>query len=138
VLSDVTAKFEDAAKVFAPQKGADPAIVDLLHKRLGHVADLYVKRYGRNPRGLLIGFDDLANTPDAVVLGEGELDSRSFLGKIVGVAARRVHDRPVLAAVGSTALDLAEGSALGLSHIWVASNPSELHDSGKDLGLLIS
>ena len=163
VLSDVTVKFEDAAKVFAPQKGADPATVELLKKRLDSVADLYAKRYGRDPRGLaqtgaagglsgalwaafgaelfsgadyvlnLVGFDELANTADAVVLGEGKLDSQSFLGKIVGVASRRVHDRPVLAVVGSTALDTAESSALGLSHIWVATNPSQLHDSGKGL-----
>jgi glycerate kinase len=52
VLSDVTVKFEDAAKVFAPQKGADPATVELLNKRLDSVADLYVNRYGRDPRGL--------------------------------------------------------------------------------------
>jgi len=164
VLSDVTVKFEDAAKVFAPQKGADPATVDLLNKRLDSVADLYVKRYGRDPRGLaqtgaagglsgalwaalgaelfsgadyvlnLVGFDELANTSDAVVLGEGKLDAQSFLGKIVGVAARRVHDRPVLAVVGSSSLDLEKSVALGLSHVWVASSASELRDGGKALG----
>ena len=163
VLSDVTVKFEDAAKVFAPQKGADLATVDLLNKRLDHVADLYVELYGRDPRGLaqtgaagglsgalwaalgaqlfsgadyvlnLIGFDELANKADAVVLGEGKLDSQSFLGKIVGVAAHRVHDLPVLAVVGSTTLDGAEICTLGLSRVWVATNPSELHDSGKAL-----
>lgn len=163
VLSDVTVKFEDAAKVFAPQKGADPVMVDLLNQRLDHVADLYVKRFGRDPRGReqtgaagglsgalwaalgaelfsgadyvlnLVGFDELACTADAVVLGEGKLDSQSFLGKIVGVAARRVHDRPVFAVVGSTSLGLEESAALGLSHVWVATNPSELHDSGEDV-----
>jgi glycerate kinase len=161
VLSDVTVKFEDAAKVFAPQKGADPATVEILNKRLDSVADLYVNRYGRDPRGLaqtgaagglsgalwaalgaqlfsgadyvldLVGFDELANTADVVVLGEGRLDAQSFLGKIVGVAAHRVHDRPVLAVVGSTSLDLAESNALGLSHAWVASSADELRDGGK-------
>lgn len=168
VLSDVTVKFEDAASVFAPQKGADPATVELLNKRLDSVADLYVNQYGRDPRGLaqtgaagglsgalwaalgaqlfsgadyvlnLVGFDELTNAADAVVLGEGRLDAQSFLGKIVGVAARRVHDRPVLAVVGSSALDLTESNALGLSHVWVASTVSELHDSGKDLGRWLS
>lgn len=163
VLSDVTVKFEDAANVFAPQKGADPATVDLLKKRLDHVADLYVKRFGRDPRGIaqtgaagglsgalwaaldaeifsgadyvlnLVGFDDLASTADAVVLGEGKLDAQSFLGKIVGVAASRVHNRPVLAVVGSTTLDPEESAALGLSRVWVATNPSELHGSGKEV-----
>lgn len=163
VLSDVTVKFEDAAKVFAPQKGADLTTVDLLNERLDHVADFYAKRYGRDPRGLaqtgaagglsgalwaalgaelfsgadyvldLVGFDELAYTADAVVFGEGKLDSQSFLGKIVGVAARRVHNRQVLAVVGSTEINRDESAALGLSHIWVASNPSQLHDSGKDV-----
>lgn len=163
VLSDVTVKFEDAANVFAPQKGADPATVDLLKKRLDHVADLYVKRFGRDPRGIaqtgaagglsgalwaaldaeifsgadyvlnLVGFDELANKSDAVVLGEGKLDSQSFLGKVVGVAARRVHDRPVLAVVGSTTLDPADSTDLGLSRILVATNPRQLHESGKEV-----
>ncbi len=163
VLSDVTVKFEDAANVFAPQKGADPATVDLLNERLDHVADFYVQRYGRDPRGIaqtgaagglsgalwaalgadlvsgadcvlnLIGFDELVNSADAVVLGEGKIDSQSFLGKIVGVAAHRVHDRPVFAVVGSSALDAAESSALGLSRIWVASTSSELRASGEAL-----
>ncbi len=161
VLSDVTVQFEDAAKVFAPQKGADPETVDTLSDRLDSVANLYVKRYGRDPRGLaqtgaagglsgalwaalgadlfsgadyilnLVDFDELANKADAVVLGEGRLDAQSFLGKIVGVAARRVRDRPVLAVVGSTSLDFVDSNALGLSHGWVASNASELHDAGK-------
>jgi glycerate kinase len=168
VLSDVIVKFEDAAKVFAPQKGADPATVVLLNERLDHVADLCLQRYGRDPRGIaqtgaagglsgalwaalgadlssgadsvlnLIGFDELANSADAVILGEGKIDSQSFLGKIVGVAAHRVHDRPVFAVVGSTELDTAESSALGLSHIWVASTPSELHASGKALARWLS
>lgn len=168
VLSDVTVKFEDAANVFAPQKGADPVTVDLLNDRLDHVADYYLQRYGRDPRGIaqtgaagglsgalwaalgadlfsgaesvlsLVGFDELASTADAVVLGEGKLDSQSFLGKIVGVAARRVNNRPVLAVVGSTTLDAAESSTLGLSHIWVASTPTELHASGKALAQWIT
>ena len=163
VLSDVTVKFEDAAKVFAPQKGADPATVGLLNERLDSVANDYAKRYGRDPRGLaqtgaagglsgalwaalgaelfsgadyvlnLVGFDELANTADAVLLGEGKLDTQSFLGKIVGVAASRIRGRPVLAVVGSTSLDLTDSAPFGVSHVWVASNPSELHDTGKVL-----
>jgi glycerate kinase len=163
VLSDVTVKFEDAATVFAPQKGADPITVEILTAQLDHVAERYAKRYGRDPRGLaqtgaagglsgalwaclganlfsgadyildLVGFDDLVKTADAVVLGEGRLDSQSFLGKIVGVATSRVHDRPVLAVVGTNALDPAESTAHGLANVWAATNPSELHLSGKSL-----
>ena len=71
----------------------------------------------------LVGFDDLVKTADAVVLGEGKLDSQSFLGKILGVATGRVHDRPVLAVVGTNALDPAESVAHGLADVWVATNP---------------
>ena len=81
----------------------------------------------------LVGFDELANTADAVLLGEGKLDTQSFLGKIVGVAASRIRGRPVLAVVGSTSLDVADSTPFGVSHVWVASNPSELHDTGKVL-----
>ena len=163
VLSDVTVNFEDAATIFAPQKGADPTTVDLLNKRLEDVADLYVKKYGRDPRGLaqtgaagglsgalwvalgatlfcgadyildLVGFDERARSVDAVVLGEGKLDSQSFLGKIVGVAANRVDGRPVLGIVGSTSIDAEESAALGLSRVWVASTPSELRNSGNNV-----
>ena len=161
VLSDVTVKFEDAAKVFAPQKGADRGTVVLLDSRLDHIAELYAKRYGRDPRGVpqtgaagglsgalwaaldanlhsgagyilkLAKFDEVAHSADAVVLGEGKLDSQSFLGKIVGVAASQVQDRPVLAIVGSTSLTPKECTALGLSRVWVASNPGELRTAGE-------
>ena len=167
VLSDVTVNFEDAATLFAPQKGADPATVGLLSERLDRTADLYAKSYGRDPRHLaqtgaagglsgalwaalgatlfsgsdyildLVGFDERARSADAVVLGEGRLDSQSFLGKIVGVAASRVHDRPVFAVVGSTSLDAEQTNALGLSRVWVASTASELFKSGKGVSAFL-
>ena len=163
LLSDVTVTFEDAANVFAPQKGADPATVDLLNQRLDSLAMDYANRYGRDPRGIaqtgaagglsgalwsafgaglysgadyvlnVVGFDEFSKIADAVLLGEGKLDEQSFLGKIVGVAAGRVQDRPVLAVVGSTSLDLAEITQLGLAQVLIATNPSELLESGKIL-----
>lgn len=163
VLCDVTVPFEDAAPVFGPQKGADPATVDLLNQRLDSVAIDYATRFGRDPRGIpqtgaagglsgalwaalganlfsgadyvlnLVRFDELANSADAVLLGEGKLDSQSFLGKIVGVAASRVHDRPVMAVVGSTSLEAPEIARLGIAHLSIATNPGELHESGRIL-----
>ena len=47
VLCDVRTPFEDAPKVFGPQKGADPAMVKRLEKRLGELAG----RWPRDPRG---------------------------------------------------------------------------------------
>jgi glycerate kinase len=46
VACDVTTSFLDAARVFAPQKGADPAQVETLTARLAGAADEYRKRFG--------------------------------------------------------------------------------------------
>src|SRR5918997_3100795 len=48
VLCDVRTPFEDAPKVFGPQKGADPAMVRRLEGRLAELAS----RWRRDPRGV--------------------------------------------------------------------------------------
>src|SRR5262249_30902438 len=48
VLCDVTMAFEDAARVFAPQKAPPPDQVALLTERL----DAYAERLPRDPRGV--------------------------------------------------------------------------------------
>lgn len=113
VACDVRTRFVDAAAVFAPQKGATPAEVGLLTRRLERLAQLYEQRYGVNVgeiegsgaagglagglaalgATLTSGFDlvadriDLAariETADLVITGEGLLDEQSFEGKSVG------------------------------------------------------
>ncbi len=113
VACDVTTRFVDAAEVFAPQKGATPAQVALLRRRLERLAEVYVRDYGVDVRDLpgsgaagglagglaaagavlVPGFDlvadalDLAERiagADLVVTGEGHLDAESFTGKAVG------------------------------------------------------
>jgi glycerate kinase len=103
----------EAAAVFAPQKGATPAQVDMLTRRLERLVQLYRQRYGRDVSELegagaagglagglaavgatlVGGFDlvadrlDLAErmtAADLVVTGEGHLDEQSFEGKSVG------------------------------------------------------
>ena len=110
---DVRTRFLDAATVFAPQKGATPAEVDLLARRLERLAQVYRERFkvdvteleGSGAAGglagglaaigaeLLGGFDlvadriDLAERiekADLVITGEGLLDEQSFEGKSVG------------------------------------------------------
>ncbi len=117
VACDVETKFLDAAAVFSPQKGAGPAQVALLGRRLERVAQLYVDRFGVDVRELasggaagglagglaaigaklVPGFDLVADklslaervaTADLVVTGEGYLDEQSFAGKAVGGVAR--------------------------------------------------
>lgn len=116
VACDVRTLFVDAAAVFAPQKGASPAVVELLRRRLDRLAQLYQERYGRDVSSLvgggaagglagglaaigarLVGGFDLVSEEldlevavercDVVVTGEGYLDEQSFEGKVVGGVA---------------------------------------------------
>lgn len=113
VACDVETGFEDAAAVFAPQKGASPAQVEVLRKRLKDLAEMYRERFGvdvtKIPGSgaagglagglaalgatLVPGFDlvaerlslrERARAADLVVTGEGYLDEQSFAGKAAG------------------------------------------------------
>jgi glycerate kinase len=114
ILCDVTSPYEDAARVFAPQKGADPAAVERLAARLNALA----AELPRDPRGVpmtgcagglsgglwaygaqlrpgaafvlgAVEFDRRLARADAVVSGEGRFDAQSLGGKIVGEIATR-------------------------------------------------
>lgn len=117
VACDVETKFSEAALVFSPQKGAAPAQVELLARRLERVAQLYQERFGVDVHQLagagasgglagglaaigaklLPGFElvaeklslaERAASSDLVVTGEGRLDRQSFAGKAVGGVVR--------------------------------------------------
>ena len=121
IAADVSTLFTDAAKVFGPQKGASPAQVKLLTRRLEQLAMAYQRDYdfdvstipgagaaGGLAGGLLAvggrmqsGFDVLAESldfdllcadADLLVTGEGYLDAASFAGKVVGGVARWAHN----------------------------------------------
>ena len=124
VACDVTTTFVDAAVVFGPQKGATPAQVELLRRRLERLADVYVRDHGvdvRNIPGsgsagglagglaalgakLIPGFDvvadairldELIEDADLVITGEGYLDEQSFAGKAVGGVAELAREAGV-------------------------------------------
>src|SRR5690242_2400489 len=111
VACDVTTRFVESARVFGPQKGASPAQVQLLARRLQRLADEYEARTGvavRDLEGggaagglagglaalgarLEPGFDVVAHAAgldaaidgvDLVVTGEGRVDASSFAGKV--------------------------------------------------------
>lgn len=117
VACDVATRFTDAAAVFAPQKGASAAQVELLTRRLERLAQMYADERGVDVAGLpgagaagglagglaaagaelVSGFDLVADEidlcgriegADLVVTGEGRLDDTSFEGKVVGGVAR--------------------------------------------------
>jgi glycerate kinase len=114
VLCDVRTPYEDAARIFAPQKGADADAVERLSARL----DRFAAELPRDPRGVpmggcagglsgglwahgaglrsgadfvleAIGFARRLAEADAVISGEGRFDAQSLAGKIVGEIASR-------------------------------------------------
>ncbi len=116
VACDVDTLFTDAARVFAPQKGASKSQVALLTGRLERLAQMYEADFGIDVSSLagsgaaggLAGalaalgatlmpgfdivaeetsFDDAIKNVDLVITGEGLLDDTSFDGKVVGSVA---------------------------------------------------
>jgi glycerate kinase len=113
VACDVRTTFIAAAEVFAGQKGASAAQVQLLTRRLERLAQVYLDDYGIDVReiegsgaagglagglaavgaNLVSGFDVVADElelydriegADLVITGEGFIDAQSFDGKVVG------------------------------------------------------
>jgi glycerate 2-kinase len=127
VACDVDARFLEAADVFAPQKGATPEQVRILHERLSKlvVPDLPGSGAAGGLAGglaaigarLLHGFDLVADgfalvtrffeEADLVVTGEGLVDATSSTGKVVGGVLERAREAGVEALVvaGDVAAD---------------------------------
>jgi glycerate kinase len=130
VACDVTTPFLDAARVFAPQKAADPACVARLEARLGRLAATYRAKFGIDVTHLegagaagglagglaalggrlVSGFELVADLVDldraiaaasVVVTGEGRLDDSSLAGKVVGGLLGRSQGRLLLLVVGA-------------------------------------
>lgn len=161
VLSDVTTPFEDAAVVFGPQKGADAGEVALLTARLHELAGIMP----RDPRGVpatgaaggfsgglwacfgaelrsgadfvldVLDFEAAVADADAVVVGEGRLDSQTLQGKIISVIMERSGSVPVYAVVGSVAED---APANAFARVLVATDEIHMRAAGaqiaRDLG----
>ncbi|KRE79279.1 glycerate kinase [Arthrobacter sp. Soil763] len=162
VLSDVTTGFAEAARVFGPQKGAGPAAVEALTRRLEAQADRFARELGRDPRPVartgaaggfsggmwaqygarlvsgadhvlnLLGFDALAAASTAVVVGEGRLDSQTGQGKIIAAILARIGTTPVYAVVGSVHEDLGD-YADNFADVIVASDAEALAAAGSRL-----
>ena len=159
VLCDVSTPFQDAARVFAPQKGADAAQVRRLSARLAALA----RRLPRDPRGVpmsgaagglsgglwsglgaelvpgaalileLLGFDARMRAARAVVTGEGKLDFQSLAGKAVSEVATRARQAgvPCHAIVGSRELDSFGIRILDLQLVIEAGTLGELEAAGR-------
>ena len=113
VACDVSTAFTEAAEVFGPQKGATPAQVALLRRRLERLVDVYRDEYGVDVSALAgagaagglagglaaigadlvpgfalvaehLDLDERVAAADLVVTGEGAFDATSLAGKVVG------------------------------------------------------
>lgn len=165
VLADVRTPFEQAARVFGPQKGASEADVRRLTARLTALA----RGFDRDPRGRpmtgaagglsgglwaalgaelvpgaafvldVLDFDQRMRAARAVVTGEGRLDLQSLAGKVVSEVAVRARQSgvPCHAIVGSRDLDAFGARILDLQAILEASTPRELTAAGRKLAGLI-
>lgn len=112
VLCDVRTRLDDAARLFGPQKGASPADVAVLERRLAAMEELrpFAEVPGAGAAGGLgaafaalggelvpgaaalldlLGFDELLSEQDLVVTGEGQVDQTTVEGKAPGEVAGR-------------------------------------------------
>jgi glycerate 2-kinase len=158
VLCDVRSAWEDAPRLYGPQKGADPATVARLERRLDELA----RKAPRDPRGVphtgsagalsgglwgfrgarlfpgaayvldALRFDERLREARFVVTGEGRLDTQTLEGKVVAEVAARCSRAGVAchAVVGQNALH-AEGIAeLALASVREATTLEELEKAG--------
>jgi glycerate kinase len=147
--------------VFAPQKGADPATVKRLSRRLRDLA----AKLPRDPRGQpmtgaagglagglwaalgaklvpgaayvldAVGFDAAMRAARYVVTGEGRLDHQSLAGKAVGEVATRCRQGGVgcHAVVGRDELDLFGQRVIDLGSVREATTLAEMEQAGREI-----
>ena len=134
LLCDVRAPFigpDGAARVFAPQKGASPADVELLEQRMTELAGLFARETETDVSALpgagaagglggalmayagavmcsgvdkiidLVGFDQAIQQADLILTGEGRSDAQTLLGKVPCGVLRRAAGIPVALVSGA-------------------------------------
>jgi glycerate kinase len=161
VLCDVWTPFEEAARVFAPQKGADEALVRMLTERL----DRQAGALRRDPRGEpmtgaagglsgalwsehgarledgaafvlgVLGFDERMRESAFVVTGEGRIDDQTVQGKLVGEVATRCRQAgvPCHAVVGQIRLEPFAERILDFASLTEATTLEEMEAAGMRL-----
>ena len=161
LVCDVRTAWKDAARVFAPQKGADAATVERLEERL----DERAARAPRDPRGVpmtgaggglagglwahrgarlvpgaayvldAIGFEGKMRAARFVVTGEGRLDAQTLAGKAAGEVATRCRQAGVgcHAVVGESRLSAFEARLLDLASVTEAQTLAHVEAAGREL-----
>jgi glycerate kinase len=159
VLCDVRTTLADAARLFGPQKGATPATVPVLERRLSAMEELvpYAALPGAGAAGGLgaalaalgarlvegaptildlIGFDELLPGCDVAVTGEGQVDRTTAEGKAPGEVARRCAAAGVRCVVfgGRVVEPVAGTETVGLSGDRARAD-DDLEELGRSLAL---
>jgi glycerate kinase len=157
----VQTPFEDAARVFGPQKGADPDTVERLTQRLHELAQaaprdpreepmtgaagglaggLWAHRGARLWPGAAyvldaVEFEDRLRESAFAVTGEGRLDDQSLDGKICGEVAARCRELGVAchAVVAQNALESPGEETIDLESVSEATTVEELEAAGRRL-----
>jgi glycerate kinase len=154
VLCDVRTTFELAAGRFGPQKGADPAAVGRLERRLEALA----RELPRDPRGVpmsgaagglagglwarydarlaagaafvldAIDFDRRLRASRALIVGEGRIDATTLEGKALAECATRARQIgvPAFAIVAINAIDRFDMRILDLQTIVEAQSVDQI------------
>ena len=116
---------QGAAHLFAPQKGADPIMVERLDRGLSVLDSIFQRELGHSLAAVpgggaaggmgagcmaflnaelkpgieavldLVEFDRMLNGADLVITGEGRIDSQSVRGKVISGVARRTSARRI-------------------------------------------
>jgi glycerate kinase len=164
-ICDTRTPFESAPRVFAPQKGADPATVKRLEQRLKRLS----QKWKRDPRGEpmtgaagglsgglwaefnaklvpgapyvldALGFDNAMRQARYVVTGEGRIDEQTLTGKLVGEVATRCRQGGVAcyALVGQDRLDAFGARVIDLGYVHEATTLDELERTAAELAELV-
>jgi glycerate kinase len=140
VLCDTRAPLLDAPRLFAPQKGATPDLVELLEHRFAGMHELapYAELPGAGAAGglgaalaslgadlvpgarevlLRLDFPAHVRRADLVITGEGKVDATTETGKAPGEALRACREQGVRCVVfgGRVEIDLADAEVVALS-----------------------
>ena len=153
-LCDVRTRLSDAARVFGPQKGASPADVAVLERRLSELEELrpFAELPGSGAAGGLgaalaslgaelvpgapavldlVGFDARLAGCDVVVTGEGRVDATTAEGKAPGEVARRAVAAGVRCVVFGGVVEL---RLHGVETVALSGEPSRAEDDLAELG----
>jgi glycerate kinase len=159
VLCDVRTPFEQAARVFGPQKGADEELVRKLTDRLerqaaamrrdprgepmtgaagGLSGGLWAQHGARLEDGAafvlgVLGFDERMRESAFVVTGEGRIDGQTVQGKLVGEVATRCRQAgvPCHGIVGQIDLEPFQERILDFASLTEATTLEEMETAGR-------